>query len=108
MAKHFNGLTPAEAELLALLAEEMGEAIQCIGKILRHGYESVDPTWTGPEDHRAPTNRENLEAELGDVMCTIELMGADLHFPAIVQQCARKHKSVQRWLHHQQSVRTPA
>ncbi len=32
---HFNELTPAEAERLAYLAEECGEAIQIIGKILR-------------------------------------------------------------------------
>lgn len=35
MADHFNGLTPAEAERLALLLEELGEAQQAIGKILR-------------------------------------------------------------------------
>lgn len=34
----FNGLSPAEVERLALLAEECGEVIQTVGKILRHGY----------------------------------------------------------------------
>ena len=34
----FNELSPAEVERLAILAEEMGEAIQVIGKVLRHGY----------------------------------------------------------------------
>jgi hypothetical protein len=38
----FNQLTDAEAERLALLAEECGEVVQVIGKILRHGYESYD------------------------------------------------------------------
>ena len=33
----FNGLTPAEAERLALLMEECGEVVQIIGKVLRHG-----------------------------------------------------------------------
>jgi hypothetical protein len=43
VSQHFNGLTPAEAERLALLAEECGEVIQAIGKVLRHGYESRHP-----------------------------------------------------------------
>lgn len=41
--KNFNGLSPAETERLALLSEEMGEVQQAIGKILRHGYESIHP-----------------------------------------------------------------
>jgi hypothetical protein len=40
MTVNFNGLAPAETERLALLLEELGEAQQAIGKILRHGYES--------------------------------------------------------------------
>ena len=36
--EHFNGLTPAEAKRLALLAEECGEVLQAIGKVLRHGF----------------------------------------------------------------------
>lgn len=35
--RHFNNLTPGEAERLAMLAEECGEVIQAVGKILRHG-----------------------------------------------------------------------
>lgn len=53
--KPFNELNPAQVELLALLAEEMGEAIQAIGKVLRHGYESYHPV---TEDG----NRESLDA----------------------------------------------
>ena len=72
MTEHFNGLTPAEAELLALLAEKMGEAIHAIGKIFRHGYES-----THPGNPNGPTNRQMLEKELGDVEhCMIRLCGA--------------------------------
>lgn len=56
VSQHFNQLTPAEAERLALLAEECGEVIQAIGKILRHGYESRHPDG-------GPTNREALERE---------------------------------------------
>ncbi len=48
----FNGLTDAQAERLALLLEELGEAQQAIGKILRHGYESMSPF-----DETKTTNR---------------------------------------------------
>ena len=41
--EHFNKLTPAEAERLAMLAEECGEVVQIVGKILRHGYDSQHP-----------------------------------------------------------------
>ena len=52
--KPFNELTPAEAgAILRLLAEEMGEALQVVGKILRHGYESYHPSH--PE---GPSNRQ--------------------------------------------------
>lgn len=54
------GLSDAERERLALLAEECGEVIQVIGKILRHGFESRHPDG-------GPTNRELLEIELGHV-----------------------------------------
>ena len=39
----FNGLTPAQAERLAMLAEEAAEVIQIVGKILRHGLDSYPP-----------------------------------------------------------------
>lgn len=38
MDEPFNDLSNAELERLALLLEELGEAQQVIGKILRHGY----------------------------------------------------------------------
>jgi NTP pyrophosphatase (non-canonical NTP hydrolase) len=62
------GLSKAEYERLAILMEEMGEAIQIIGKVLRHGYEGHHPN--------APhtTNRALLELELGDVRAAIILM----------------------------------
>jgi hypothetical protein len=39
--EYFNSLTPAELERLSLLLEELGEAQQAIGKILRHGYKEL-------------------------------------------------------------------
>ena len=96
--EHFNGLSPAEAERLALLAEELGEATQAIGKILRHGYESKNPYQMS-----GPTNREALERECGDVYHAIcRLIGAgDIDGNGMSQRADDKSKSVVRYLHHQ-------
>jgi hypothetical protein len=58
----FNGLSPAEAERLAMLSEEAGEIVQIVGKILRHGYESYHP-----DDPRRIPNRALLMNELADL-----------------------------------------
>lgn len=95
--QHFNGLTPAEAERLALLAEELGEVQQAIGKILRHGYESRNPLQPGP------TNRESLEREMGDVHCAMTLMwtAGDTDHGAVMRRAEDKAKTVMTYLHHQ-------
>lgn len=94
--KNFNKLTPAEVERLALLAEEMSEAIQVIGKILRHGFDSIHP-------NGGPNNRALLEKELGDVrhamikMCeTGDINKDNIHLAAEI-----KRESVAKYLHHQ-------
>jgi NTP pyrophosphatase (non-canonical NTP hydrolase) len=96
ISEHFNQLSPAEAERLALLAEEMGEAIQAVGKILRHGYESTHP-------NGGPTNRESLERELGDVRhAMIRICHAgDLRKDAIHDHADAKAATVAQYLHHQ-------
>lgn len=93
---HFNGLTPAEAERLALLLEEAGEVAQAIGKILRHGYESTHPDG-------GPTNRETLERELGDMKAAISLMleRRDLNRAFIEAHGEKKRERVRQYLHHQ-------
>lgn len=65
---HFNQLTSAQAERLAMLAEECAEVIQVIGKIQRHGYNSYHP------DDNANTNRDLLQGEFGDVLAVMEMM----------------------------------
>ena len=89
-------LTPAEIERLALLMEEMGEAAQAIGKILRHGYGSRHPDG-------GPTNREALEKEIGDVRAAISLMieKGDLSVAELWRHEEEKQESVKRYLHHQ-------
>lgn len=95
-AEHFNGLTPAEAERLALLLEEMGEAQQIIGKILRHGFDSYHPD-------SGALNRNLLEKELGDVLAAIDLLveAKDIDPGCVDRHRQGKHIKVQRYLHHQ-------
>lgn len=92
-----NGLTDAETERLALLGEECAEIGQTIGKILRHGPESRNPDVTG-----SPTNREDLEHEIGDLLWAIDLLN---HCGDISMLRTRadngRHARKLRYLHHQ-------
>lgn len=95
----FNQLTPAELERLALLSEELGEAQQAIGKIMRHGYRSFHPD--RPE---GPTNRDTLERELGDVLAAMILLGlaGDIDTSrARLVHAQEKLKRVRQYTHHQ-------
>ena len=86
---------------MAILAEEMGEAQQIIGKILRHGYESYNPVVdTGL------TNRRMLEKELGHVQHAIERMSEarDVNDSGILDYSGAKRQSIEKWLHHQLSA----
>ena len=89
MANHFNRLTPGEAELLALLLEEMGEAQQVIGKVLRHGYDSTHPDG-------GPDNRMLLEKEVGDVLAAVDLLVSehDLNADQLDKHRLAKHRKV--------------
>ncbi|WZP00697.1 hypothetical protein EP7_002346 [Isosphaeraceae bacterium EP7] len=79
-----------------MIAEEMGEAIKAIGKVLRHSYESKHPDG-------GPTYRESLDKELGDVRhVMIRLCHAgDLHKIAIHDRADAKAVIVGPYLHHQ-------
>ena len=98
---HFNRLTPAEAERLALLAEECGEVVQIVGKILRHGYESKHPN-----NLSGPTNRQMLEKEAGDVYAVLDLMlqEGDINSCAVSDHNLAKVAAMARWTHHQQGA----
>lgn len=69
MNENYNKLTFAESERLAMLAEECGEIIQMVGKILRHGYESYHP-----DDPEKITNRDLLSREITDFMAVYNAM----------------------------------
>lgn len=93
-----NDLTDAELERLAILSEELGEAVKAIGKIVRHGYESYNP-----DVPDAASNRQDLEREMGDVLHALDRMveKEDLSRPAIERQRVEKAKKIKPYLHHQ-------
>jgi hypothetical protein len=97
---HFNRLTEAEAERLALLAEQMGQAIHAIGKVLRHGYEG-----TNPLTPKGPTNRDWLEREVAHVYVAASMMfdAGDIRRIACSVHEVEKREDVHRYLHHQRT-----
>jgi NTP pyrophosphatase (non-canonical NTP hydrolase) len=99
---HFNKLTPAQAERLAILSEELGEALQAVGKILRHGYESFDPTV--PQTMR--TNRSDLEKEIGDIQCAVTMLAEndDIDAFRIRFRANQKAEKIKPYLHHQEKL----
>lgn len=104
MSSHFNNLTPEQLEALAILSEELGEVQQAIGKILRHGLDSVDPTI--PVEKRF-TNAVSLGIELGDVVCAMGIV-SDLGIVdrrIIDDRSKDKRAKIGRYLHH---VKVPA
>lgn len=94
-----NGLSPAQAERLALLAEECGEAVQAIGKILRHGLSSCSPL-NHPDD--AVRNDVALAREVGDVFAAVDLLyqAGVLDARDVYDARLDKLQRVERWLHH--------
>jgi NTP pyrophosphatase (non-canonical NTP hydrolase) len=101
MTDHFNKLTPAEQERLAMLAEECAEVIQVVGKILRHGYDSYHP------DAPDQTNRDLLAKELRDVNAVVRVMQhAELGDYYIEDASGTTWERKLRYTHHQEPVRT--
>lgn len=99
MTDHFNQLTPAQAERLAILAEECSEVIQIIGKILRHGMDSRHPA-TGIG------NRVALLHEIIDVKAAMVMISMDI--PEVIIDDMLQESSITRaiikkldYAHHQ-------
>jgi len=92
-----NGLSDSQTERLAVLVEELGEAAQMVGKILRHGYESCHP------DDPTTTNRSRLERELADVLVAIDLLinRADISEEELRDRKRVKSHRIRDWLYHQ-------
>ena len=92
-----NGLSDAETERLALLAEECAETGKAIGKILRDGYPSRNPDIAD-----SPSNREDLEHEVGDLLWAIDLMAHCGDISMLRSRAdAGRHARKTRYLHHQ-------
>jgi len=98
MADHFNGLTPAQAERLAMLAEECGEVIQIIGKILRHGYDSYHP------QDRTATNRQLLGRELTDLLAVAASLCRDQVPEGSLHDQDRAWERKLKYAHHQEEI----
>lgn len=58
----------AQRERLAFLGEELAEVLHVKGKIERHGWDATHPV------NKAPTNKDLLEKELGDVIAAIIIL----------------------------------
>ena len=96
---HFNKLTPAEAERLAMLAEECAEVIQIVGKILRHGYDSYHPV------NPRVSNRDLLAKELRDVNAVLMAMGRNELREYSVQDALGVWERKLQYTHHQEEPR---
>jgi hypothetical protein len=102
--ENFNKLTPAETERLAILMEECAEVQQIVGKILRHGYESYDPTKDNPFD-----NRGLLELELGDLKHIVFQMQqvGDVNSGAIHLRVRNRSNRINKYTHHNDFEKIP-
>ena len=61
-----------EQYLLTCLAEECAEVAQCASKAIRFG---LSPLSGRPEEWRKVNNREDIEAELGDLLGLVDMLG---------------------------------
>lgn len=93
-----NELSLAEEERLAILAEECGEVVQMVGKILRHGYESYHP-----RDEAKTTNRRKLENEISNIRCIVRMMvdEKDIDEHTMIVDEGLKRITGAKYLHHQ-------
>lgn len=93
-----HGLSPAQLERLAMLAEEAGEIVQAVMKIMRHGYDQHHP------DRPAADNRAELVRELGDLRTVRRMMirAGDISGPAIDLSAEQKKARLMKYTHHQQ------
>lgn len=94
----FNGLTPAEAERVAMMLGEAGEIVHACGKILQHGFESFSPN-----DPFKVTNRIYLLKEVADLSAIMFMMleAGDIPHPPTDEQIQAKLDRVNKYQHHQ-------
>lgn len=99
MSEIFNKLTPDQSERLAMLAEEAGEIVQAVTKILRHGYASQHPAFLDTDK----SNRKDLEREIGDLWGIVVQMSnrGDISTSRIREFADEKWLNALKYTHHQ-------
>jgi hypothetical protein len=97
MSEHFNGLSPEEAERLAILIEECAEVQHIACKILRHGYD-----FGHPEKQEGVTNRDELTKEVGHLYVILDQIQRhnDISFVNVNKSFTEKIENINKWLHH--------
>lgn len=92
-----NKLLPAQAEMLAVLAEECAEVQQVVMKILRRGYDSYNPF-----DESKTTNYDLLNKEVGDLVWVIKKLADNcgLNIKAVKESAKSKENRAEKYLHH--------
>lgn len=97
----YNKLTPKQTELLAGLNEELGEAIQELGKIGRHGLDSHRPS-----DPTATKNRDRLAFELADVFAMVDMCvdAGILNMDSLEQHKRARYEKFMLSAHHYHDI----
>ena len=95
MTKFSNSLNPAQIERLVMLAEEAGEVIQAVTKILRHGYESYHP------NEPTKSNKVRLQEELADLLAVASMLddAREITVPGYLIAISKEKKK--KYTHHQ-------
>lgn len=79
-------------EALVILQEECGEVVQVVAKCHRFGLDGVNPV-------DGSTNRDRLSAEIGDLVCMIEILQelGVLDQQEIQNRATMKRHKLERW-----------
>ena len=85
-------MTKVEHEIMAIAQEECAEVVQAISKIFRFGLTAKHPD-------RTCDNKNQLEEEIGDLICMISLMVEKniIDESSIEQAANRKRKKLELW-----------
>jgi NTP pyrophosphatase (non-canonical NTP hydrolase) len=96
-----SGLTPYQEEVLTILAEECGETVQEVCKIMRFGYLANSHHVLG-ESHM-----ERLEHELGDLLAMVDMIRDStmgITAEGLEEAKQKKLEKVSKWMTHSKST----
>ena len=79
-------------EALMILQEECAEVTQAVSKIFRFGMDSRYP-------EESPTTKSNLEMELGDLLCMINILVEQgvINDASMLEAMEIKRKKLETW-----------